>query len=169
MQLHGRVWKFGDCVHTHHFLSGKYDNLVRAGKYAELVPHLLEDSLPSFAAAVRPGDIVVAGRAFGSGKHVRGLIGAFKILQISAILARSFAAEWERACINAGMPALVYDSVHAHVESGDELLLDTSASEARNCSRDQRFAVKPTADELIAILAAGGLEPYMQIRLGLAR
>ncbi len=167
MILRGRVWKFGDGVHTHFFLSGKYDPVVRAGKYAELVPHLLEDVDPGFVNRVREDDLLVAGRAFGGGKHVRGLIGAFKVLKIGGILARSFSAEWERACINAGLPALVYDGLHSNVDAGDELELDTSAEEAKNVTRGRTFRVAPISDGIVAILEAGGLDGYMKRRLRL--
>src|SRR3972149_6072456 len=107
MILKGKVWKFGDHMHTHYFLAGKYDPIVRAGRYGELVQHILEDVDPGFVQKVRKGDLLVAGRGFGTGKHVRGLIGAFQALGIGGIIAESFSAEWERSTINAGLPSLV--------------------------------------------------------------
>ncbi len=168
MVLKGRVWKFGDNIPTHYFLSGKYDPIVRAGKYADLVQHVLEDHAPDFVSQVRPGDILVCGRGFGMGKHVRGLIGALKLLRIGGIIAESFSAEWERVTINSALPSLVYPEVGPAVESGDELELDLRATVARNLTQDREFKVHPTPAGIIEILEAGGLEKITIRRLGLA-
>jgi 3-isopropylmalate/(R)-2-methylmalate dehydratase small subunit len=162
------VWKFGDNIPTHHFLSGKYDPLVRAGKYADLVQHVLEDHDPTFVSRVQRGDLLVCGRGFGMGKHVRGLIGAFKLLGVGGLIAETFAAEWERATINAGFPCLVYSEVAAAVEPGDELELDVRATTARNLTQGVTFTVRPTPEGIIDILEAGGLEEFTMKRLGLA-
>lgn len=166
MILKGKVWKFGDNVHTHYLLSGKYDPIVRAGRYDELVQHVLEDVDPGFAQKVQKGDLLVGGRGFGTGKHVRGLIGAFKAMGIGGIIAESFSAEWERATINAGLPSVVYEEIRANVETGDLLELDLRATEAKNLTRNIRIKVAPTPEGIIAILEAGGLEDYTMHRLG---
>ena len=168
MILRGKVWKFGDNIPTHHFLSGKYDPVVRSGKYADLVQHVLEEHDPTFVSRVQKGDLLVCGRGFGTGKHVRGLIGALKLLGIGGLIAETFSAEWERATINAGLPSLVYREVASAVEPGDELELDVRATAAHNLTRGTTFKVTPTPEGIVAILEAGGLEQFTMNRLGLA-
>ncbi|HEY1720672.1 MAG TPA: 3-isopropylmalate dehydratase small subunit, partial [Magnetospirillaceae bacterium] len=59
----GRVWKYGDNVDTDSLAPGLY----MKQPIAELAKHCLESLDPGFAAAVRSGDIIVAGRNFGMG------------------------------------------------------------------------------------------------------
>ena len=167
MTLSGRVWKFGDNLRSSYFFSGKYDALGRAGKFAELAKHVLEDVDPTFVERVRPGDILVVGEAFGTGKHLEGPIGALQLLGIAAVLAKSFSAGWERDSINMGLPALAYPDVYEQVETGDVLELDCRATTARNMTRATHFAVTPTPDGIVEILQAGGISPYTAKRLGI--
>lgn len=176
MILKGRVWKFGDNVHTSYFLSGKHGVLVRAGKYEELAQHILEDVDPSFIRRFQRGDVLVAGKAFGTGRSLSGqagafktlgsgLIAAFQALGLGGVIAKSFSPEWERVAINAGLPAVVYDEIQAEVETGDLLELDLSAAEAANHTRNSTIKVRPSPEGIVAILDAGGLERYTIARL----
>lgn len=168
MILKGRVWKFGNNVPSHYFLSGKYDALARALEFEEIVPHVLEDIDPTFVKRVRKGDLIVAGRAFGTGKHLEGLIGALQILGIEAVIAESFSAGWEKDSINAGLAALIYPQIPPNVEQGDLLELDLSATEAKNLTRGISIEVRATAQGIIDILEAGGLAQHTLHRLGLS-
>lgn len=168
MVLNGKVWKFGDNVSAQYFLSGKYDPLVRAGKYAQLVEHVLEDVQPTFACEARKGDVIVAGKAFGTGKHVRGLIGALKLLGMGGVIAESFASEWEKGSINAGLPAIVSKEIPAYVQAGDALQVDLAGTVAKNLTRGTEIVFTPTAAGIVEILEAGGLEGFTLRRLGIA-
>ena len=165
MKLRGRAWVFGDNLAATYFLSGKYDPMVRAGKYRELVPHILEDVDPGFVQKVQPGDLLIAGKAFGTGKHLRGLIEAFKVLGIGGVIAESFAAEWEKVSINSGLPIVVSHAMRSQVSTGELLELDVGAAAAHNLTRGTLIAVNPAPAGMVAILEAGGLEGYTLRRL----
>lgn len=167
MILKGRVWKFGDNLRSTYFISGKYDPLGRAGKFAEMARHVLEDVDPSFVHKVEKGDILVVGDAFGTGKHLDGPINAFKELGISAVLGKGFSAAWERDSINLGLPSLHYPSLYDHVDTGDLIELDTSAVIARNLTRACEISVTPTPDGILAIVDAGGIAALTAARLGI--
>jgi 3-isopropylmalate dehydratase, small subunit len=166
MILKGTVWKFGDNVTSNYFLSGKYDGMVRAGEFDKLVPHVLEDVMPDFASRARPGDIIVAGRAFGTGKHLEGLVGAFKAMGLGGVVAQSFAAAWERDAINLGLPSVICPEVPPRVQTGDRLELDLAQGLARLPGQETALKVTPTPAGIISILQAGGLEAYTLQRLG---
>lgn len=167
MKLRGRVWKFGDHVGADHFIAPKYDLMGRKGQYAELSTHILEEADPSFVGSVRPGDILLAGWGFGSGKHLGSLIGAFRHLGIGAIIARSFAAAWERASINAGLPAIVDGHLQEVVAQGEALGLDLVAGVATRAD-GSAVPMDPLAPVLIEILQAGGIEALTLQRLARA-
>src|SRR5216110_1626268 len=65
MQYQGRAWKYGDNVNTDVIFPGKYTYTVT--EVAEMAKHALEDLDPAFATQMKPGDIVVGGKNWGSG------------------------------------------------------------------------------------------------------
>lgn len=165
--LSGRVWKFGDNIDSHVFLASRFDPMVRAREYLNVVPHVLEEVRPEFVHEVSQGDLVVAGEAFGSGKHVHGVVNALRILGIEAVIARSFANTFEKEAINTGFPALTYDTVHGNVADGDRLELDVTTFQARNLTTGRTFDVEPTDLGILEILDAGGLAALTLQRLGI--
>ena len=56
------------------------------------------------------GDIIVAGKNFGSGSSRQQAVDCFISLGIQAVIASSFGAIYERNAINAAFPVLTYDS-----------------------------------------------------------
>ena len=167
MILSGKVWKFGDNLRSSHFISGKYDPLGRAGKFKELAQHVLEDVDPGFVREVRPGDLLLVGKAFGTGKHLDGPINAFKELGIAAVFGKGFSAAWERDSINLGLPALVYPELYDEFETGEWLEIDLRGEVATNRSRNLAIPVRPTDPGLLELLTAGGIAPYTARRLGI--
>lgn len=63
MTFTGRVWKAGDDISTDLMMPGRTIVLPPA----ERVKHRFEANRPGWAAQVRPGDILVAGRNHGTG------------------------------------------------------------------------------------------------------
>ena len=63
-----KVWRYGDHVDTDVIIPARYLNI---SDFNELAEHAMEDSKENltvnFAANVKPGDIVVAGKNFGCG------------------------------------------------------------------------------------------------------
>lgn len=166
MILKGRVWKFGNNLRSDYFLSSKYDPLGRTGKFTELAQHVLEDIDASFVKKVQSGDLIVVGKAFGTGKHFAHLIGALKAIGIGGIIGQSFSSAWEKDSINSGFPSVVYKEIYDNVETGNLLELDLGASECKNLTRGTTIRVAPTLQGIIALLEAGGLAPYTLRRLG---
>ena len=168
MIIEGRAWLFGDNLSATHFLSAKYDPLVRAGKFDELAAHVLEDSRPDFVQRVRSGDLLFAGNAFGTGKHLEGVVGALMALGIRAVFARSFAAGWERDSMNLGLAAVLCPGTEL-LREGDRVRIDLSEPFAHNLSASHRFAIVPTSASMLEMLGAGGLEAFTLRRLGRVR
>ena len=64
MQFRGTVFRYGRDVDTDVIIPARYLN---TSDPRELAKHCLEDLDPAFAARVRPGEVLVAGRNFGCG------------------------------------------------------------------------------------------------------
>jgi 3-isopropylmalate/(R)-2-methylmalate dehydratase small subunit len=158
MIIRGTAHRFGDDVNTDYIISAKHK--AATIDVAEMARYAMADIDPGFASRARPGDIVVAGRNFGCGSSRETAVTVLLALGISAVLASSFARIFFRNAINLGLPALECDT--SGIRSGDEIevLLDQGA--AVNRTRCAELAVTPLPPVMRALLAAGGLEPYLR-------
>ena len=159
-EITGRAWVFGDDVNTDVMAPGLYFK----SPMAEMARHCLEAIDPGFAAAVRPGDIVVAGRNFGVGSAREQAAMAFTHLGVGAVLAVSFGRIFYRNALNFGLPALVFPAA-ATVAAGDLLRVDPVAGRIENTRTGAVHAVNGIPSHLMAMVEAGGLMPWLKARL----
>ena len=159
--VRGKAWVFGDEINTDNMAPGLYFKLPME----EMARHCLEVVDPTFAAGVKPGDIVVGGRNFGVGSAREQAAMAFQYLGVGAILARSFSRIFYRNALNFGVPALVFPHGN-EVSAGDELEVDPVAGIVRNVSSNRRYQVSGIPDNVMDMVRAGGLMPWLQRRLG---
>jgi 3-isopropylmalate/(R)-2-methylmalate dehydratase small subunit len=157
----GRVWKYGDDVNTDVIFPGKYTYSI--SDPAEMAKHALEDLDPDFVNNVRPGDIIVAGKNWGCGSSREQAVTCLKKAGVGAIVARSFARIYFRNAINEALPIVTCDAVDG-VETGQEITIDFAAGTVSTPVGEYRFP--PLAPEVMEILQAGGLVPYVQRRVG---
>lgn len=152
-----RVWKYGDNIDTDVLAPGIY----MKGPVEDLAKHCLEAVDPTFAAAVRPGDVIVAGKNFGIGSSREQAAEVLVMLGVKAVVARSFGGIFYRNAFNLGLLALVSDDVDGF-EAGQEIAIDAGAGALSNLSTGKRYAAEPVPDHLQNIVAAGGLVPYLE-------
>jgi 3-isopropylmalate/(R)-2-methylmalate dehydratase small subunit len=153
----GRVWKYGDDVNTDVIFPGKYTYSI--SNPAEMAEHALEDLDPTFVQDVQPGDIIVAGKNWGCGSSREQAVTCLKEAGVAAIVARSFARIYFRNSINQALPIVTCDAVDA-VETGQEITIDFE--EGTVTTPGGEFHFPPLAPEVMEILEAGGLVPYVQ-------
>jgi 3-isopropylmalate/(R)-2-methylmalate dehydratase small subunit len=161
-RIRGRAWKFGDDVNTDVIYPGKYLPLTDP---KEMALHAFEGVRPEFARAVKPGDILVAGRYFGCGSSREQAATCLKALGLGAVIAESFARIYYRNAINLGLPILACPGISKKVEEGQELEVDLRKGSIRNLSTGESFQAQPLPDFVLEILEAGGLIPYLKRRL----
>lgn len=160
LTLKGKVWKYGDHVSVYSFFPAIYEMLGIAAQPEELAKHFLEEVDPHLIQLVEVGDVIVAGRGFGQGKHHYYYINAFHKLGFAGFVAESFHPQFQRECIDRGIPAIAYRDIPSKVESGDVLELDLSTGKGNVLNRAVTISVEPTPQVFLSILAAGGLKPY---------
>jgi 3-isopropylmalate/(R)-2-methylmalate dehydratase small subunit len=122
MIIKGKVHKFGDDINTDDIIAAKY--LVTTNP-VELGKKCMQTIAPDFAARVKKGDIIVAGRNFGCGSSREHAPVAIKGLGISCVIAKSFARIFFRNAINIGLPIVEMDT--DKIKDGDELEIDLAA------------------------------------------
>ena len=160
----GLVHRFGDDVSTDHVTSGRHRFLAK--DIQALAAHCLEDLDAGFAARVRPGDFVVAGRNFGCGSSREYAPRVLQALGVRAVIARSFARIFFRNAINIGFPAVEAET--DGIVAGDRLALDLAAGTLRNLTRETTIACRPYPPIMLAILQAGGLVAHLRKGSGFA-
>jgi 3-isopropylmalate/(R)-2-methylmalate dehydratase small subunit len=159
-----RAWVFGDNVDTDVIAPGRYM------KYGidTIAGHCMEAAQPDFATAVRKGDVVVAGRNFGTGSSREQAPEALKHLGVAALVAPSFAGLFYRNALNLGLPAIVCADAR-RIRAGDDVELDFEAGRLRNRTTGETLACEPIPPFLMSIVRDGGLVPHLEKRLREAR
>ena len=162
MTIHGRARVLADNVNTDYIISSSRKRATIDPK--ELAPYLLEGISTEFAASVRPGDVLVAGRNFGCGSAMEVAVTVIQAAGIGAVVARSFARSFFRNAINNGL--LVVECDTASFQEGDTVTIYLNDGEVRvhNETRDVSVAgasLPPIVQELIR---HGGLVPYLAAR-----
>ncbi len=161
--LQGKVWKYGDGVNTDVIFPGKYTYTLKEPE--EIAAHALEDLDPEFTKRAAAGDIIVAGRNWGNGSSREQAVTTLKFRGISAVVAKSFARIYFRNGINQGLLLVTCPEFVDAARSGDEIQIDVPQSSIFLNGRE--FPFPPLSDQVVEMLQAGGLVPYIRQRLGL--
>ena len=155
-----RAWVFGDDIDTDALAPGRYMKLG----VEEIAKHCLESVDPDFAASARPGDVLVAGRNFGTGSSHEQAVEALRHLGVSALVAESFAGLFYRNALNLGLPAVTCAQAK-RIRAGDRLNVDAFRGTVENLSTGERLACEPIPTHLAAMVRDGGLLPHLEKRL----
>ncbi|WP_333783965.1 3-isopropylmalate dehydratase small subunit [Thermocrinis sp.] len=163
MRFRGKVWKFSDNVDTDQIIPARYLNT--SDPY-ELAQHAMEDSEhPNFAKDHKPGDIIVAGRNFGSGSSREHAPIAIKYAGVPVVVAKSFARIFFRNAINIGLPIAEAPEAVDEISHGDEIEVDLESGTIKNLTTGKEYKATKFPEELQAILKAGGLMEYAKKKL----
>ncbi len=149
----GRVWKYGDDVNTDVIFPGKYTYTIK--DEAEMARHALEDLDPSFAANVRPGDIIVAGRNWGAGSSREQAVTCLKAAGVKVIVAASFARIFFRNAVNNSLLPVVCPEAIPAIQHGETITVDLGRCVV-SCAAGE-FPFQPFSPSVQRIIAAGGL------------
>jgi len=164
LELVGRARRLGDDVNTDYIVTStrKRDTLDEK----VLARYLLETVDPEFAASVRPGDILVAGRNFGCGSAMEIAVTVILAAGIRAVVAESFSRTFYRNAINNGLVPIECDT--SGIAEGDTITVRFSGNrtEVDNARTGAATAALPMPGFMQEILEAGGLVPYLRERGG---
>lgn len=152
MEFRGRVWCFGDDINTD--LIQPMHTVFKP--VAEQCRYVFEANRPGWVDLVTPGDIIVAGRNFGTGSS-RPAAKLLVDLGIGALVADSVNWLFFRNCVNFALPALSCPGVSKIFAEGDSGRVDLTSGEIENVGTGAIERGTPWAPELLDILSAGGL------------
>ena len=162
MTIYGKAIKFGDNVDTDVILPGQYLVLTDP---MELAKHAMEGLEPTFTRKIQDGAIIVAGKNFGCGSSREQAPLALKHAGVKCVLAESFARIFYRNAITIGLPVLECPGVSSKVEEGDELVVDLTAGEVENKSKNLVLQATQLPEFIMKILDDGGLIEHLRRRI----
>lgn len=159
--MRGKAIKLGDDINTDLVIAGRYK--FRSVTIEDMAKHIFEDLDPTLAARIKPGDIIVAGKNFGCGSSREQAPRVMVTAGISAVIAKSFARIFFRNSINVGLPAIAVDPTFIDSTSdGDVLEINLKESTVKNVTKGLVTNFKPFPPQLMEIIEAGGLVPYVK-------
>lgn len=161
MKLEGRVWKFGDNVDTDVIIPARFLNVSDKDLLAK---NCFVDLRPDFFKAVKPGDVIVAGKNFGCGSSREHAPLAIKAAGVSVVIAKSFARIFYRNAFNIGLPILESEEAFKNFDEGSPIQVDLVTGEIRGGENGAPVTAKPIPPFMREIVDAGGLVAYIKQR-----
>jgi len=130
-----------------------------------LIPHLFAELDPTLKDRIQPGDIIVAGRNFLSGKaHNAGII-AMKALGLS-IVCESMPVRAFQGVVALAVPALVEcPDITAFVKDGDEIEVDFLQGVVRRVATNESRHVTGVAPAVRSMVENGGMRGLLEDHL----
>ena len=160
LKYKGNVWCFGDNVDTDQILPG----YAMSSPREELKNHAMAGSeVSDFSRRIQAGDIIVAGKNFGTGSSREQAPVALKDAGVSAVIALSFARIFRRNAINIGLPVFVAE-LNNRVKTGDNITVNVQSGQV-NLPDGQVVQGQVPGENVLAILKAGGLIPRVRQQL----
>jgi 3-isopropylmalate/(R)-2-methylmalate dehydratase small subunit len=162
IELRGRARRLGDRVNTDYIISSSRKKETLDPQ--ELKRWLLESVDPDFAASVREGDLLVAGKAFGCGSAMEVAVTVVQAAGIRAVMAESFSRTYFRNAVNNGLIPVELDT--SGIQEGDEIRAEVRADGVMVNNETRGFEVRapPLPPFVLSILKAGGLVGYLRTR-----
>ena len=153
----GRVWKFGDDINTDLMLPGP---LLTASE-EEQRRAVFSANRPGWVDQVRPGDIIVGGRNFGTGSS-RPAARSLRNLGLGALVAESINGLFFRNAVSFGFLALECRGIFATFEEGQIAEISIADWTLRNRDTGAVLAIAPTPDRLLSLMTGGGIFPVLE-------
>jgi 3-isopropylmalate/(R)-2-methylmalate dehydratase small subunit len=153
LSAEGRVWLFADDnINTDLMMPQS----VFAKSIEEQTRHVFATYRPCWVDQLRPGDILVGGRNFGTGSSRPGSM-LLKRLGIAALVAESINGLFYRNCVNYALPAMECPSIRDFLSEGEIARIDVAEGIVQNLARGTRLAGAKMPEFLQAIVRAGGI------------
>lgn len=158
--IEGNAWAIEkDDIDTDMIFHNRYltiTNIKEMGQYTFDNLKGFED----FAKKAQPGDMVFTAKNFGAGSSRQQAVDCFLSLGVSAIIAESFGAIYERNAINAAMPILTYKPgqlQELELAQGDRVKVDFHTGEVTNITKGKKVLINKFYDAQMQIYKNGGL------------
>jgi 3-isopropylmalate/(R)-2-methylmalate dehydratase large subunit len=156
--LEGRIWIIQkDNIDTDMIFHNRYLAITELKEMGQYTFDNLKE-YEDFARKAQPGDLVIAGKNFGSGSSRQQAVDCFISLGISGIIAESFGAIYERNAINAAFPIITCKSIsQLEAATGDKIRIDLKTGKMINLRNNQTTLAEPFSEVQYEIYENGSL------------
>jgi 3-isopropylmalate/(R)-2-methylmalate dehydratase small subunit len=155
----GKAYKYGDNVDTDVIIPARYLNIADT---KELAAHAMEDIDKNFTKTVQKGDVIVAGKNFGSGSSREHAPLVLKTAGVKAVIAPTFARIFYRNAFNIGLPILESQEAAEKIDAGDEIDVDFKTGRIRNKTKKETYTAEPFPEFMTTLIEKGGLVNYVK-------
>jgi len=157
-KIEGRAWYIPmDNIDTDMIFHNRHLSIT---DIAEMGEHTFGnlDGYEDFAQKVKPGDIVLTGKNFGSGSSRQQAVDCFISLGVQCVVAESFGSIYERNAINAAFPIVGFEDIAAlKLENGDLIELNFETGALQNKTKNIQLKSAPFSDVQMEIYQNNGL------------
>lgn len=158
-----KVWKVGDHIDTDLIIAARYLN---DASEENMRIHAMEDVIENFSDVVQKGDVIVAGKNFGSGSSREHAPLAIKVNGVACVIAESFARIFFRNAINIGLPIIECPEASQAIQDGDELDIDMAGGRIDNITQGTSYTFEKLPPFIQEIVEAGSLMAYTKAKGG---
>ena len=155
----GRAWRFGDNINTDIISPPQYMEL----SIEEAARYSMQTVDPSFAATVKPSDILVAGKNFGSGSSRETAPLTLKQLGVTVIIAEFFARIFYRNAINVGLIAVECADAD-QIRQGDELSVNLAQGCIYDETQNKKYECSRLPPHIMRLVEDGGLVRHLELQ-----
>ncbi|MGB3289181.1 MAG: 3-isopropylmalate dehydratase [Burkholderiaceae bacterium] len=140
---------------------------IKVQDLEELKKHVMATYDPNFADLVRPGDLLIGADNFGYGHPHYPSMKIMRHLGVTGVIAESYAPGYWRGEMSLGFPQITCPGILAFVKRWDEIEVCWAEGIIHNLTQGTSIPFEPLTQADTALLAAGGLVPYLQEVMGL--
>ena len=145
--LTGCAWSFADGLRAADILPPAAWDLPAA----DAVRHLFADLDTTLAARIGPCDVLVAGQQLGAGPGGGAAARALRAAGMLAVVAATYADDFDGALLDAGVPALAVDAP-AVFHTGQRLRVNLEGGTIANLSSGDRQPIRNLTEPMLARL-----------------
>ena len=156
------VWNYKevDNLNTDQMFAGNLTYQVLSSDPEGILPHLFAGFDPNFSKNAKKGDIIIAGRNFGSGSSREHPAVGLAYLGIKAVIVKSVNRIFFRSSINQGLPIIVHPQAVEEYKPGDKVEVDFE--NGKIIINTKIFKFQPLPEKLMKIIHARGLVNWIK-------
>ena len=156
------VWNYKevDNLNTDQMFAGNLTYQVLSSDPEGILPHLFAGFDPNFSKNAKKGDIIIAGRNFGSGSSREHPAVGLAYLGIKAVIVKSVNRIFFRSSINQGLPIIVHPQAVEEYKPGDKVEVDFE--NGKIIINTKIFKFQPLPEKLMEIIHARGLVNWIK-------
>jgi 3-isopropylmalate/(R)-2-methylmalate dehydratase small subunit len=156
--IKGRVWKFGDNINTDLMLPGD----VHTASEEIQARHVFAANRPGWVDEMRPGDIIIGGKNYGTGSS-RPAARSLRNIGIACVIADSINGLFFRNCVNFGLLALECPGApELFPEEGQIAQIDLNEFRVTNLTAGKSLKAQPVPGNLLTLMRGGGIYPVLE-------